>query len=65
MLLKQTADFDTVLFIVAESYDEETIHQGFTMIAEQLRGLDGKITSKRIAQHVHQLLLQNNKVRNK
>jgi hypothetical protein len=63
--LKQIADFDTVLFIVAESYDEETIHQGFTMIAEQLRGLDGKITSKRIAQHVHQLLLQNNKVRNK
>ncbi|GAB5593044.1 hypothetical protein Unana1_07944 [Umbelopsis nana] len=47
---------------LAESYDEETIYQGFTLIAEQLSGLDGKITSKRIAQHVHQLLLQNNKL---
>ncbi|KAH8551069.1 hypothetical protein BGW37DRAFT_494705 [Umbelopsis sp. PMI_123] len=47
---------------LAESYDQETIYQGFTLIAEQLSELEGKITSKRIAKHVHQLLLQNNKL---
>lgn len=49
--------------LVSESYDQDTIYQAFTLVAEQLRELDGKITSKRIAKHVHQLLLQNNKVK--
>ncbi|KAI8577998.1 hypothetical protein K450DRAFT_249446 [Umbelopsis ramanniana AG] len=47
---------------LSESYDQETIYQAFTLVAEQLRELDGKVTSKRIAKHVHQLLLQNNKL---